>query len=761
MKLAPTKKYCLLLAAAILLFYWRLFLPHQFTLLTDTEATNQAFSWFNFWITSLRHGIAPIWDPYSNAGYSFPGEMQTGAFYPLYLLLPFLPLNRDGMLSPMEYHAVFLFAHVLAGLFMFAFIRELKLSRFAAFVASFCFSTGGFVGSVGWPHLLQSSIWLPLTFLFMLRALKHSDKRRAIQNCTLSGATLGMSILAGGLHIAIAQVIVVVTALAFYAAQKHDLTRATDWLSRPWPRALFVGALVLTVALCAGAVQLLPSHLYAARSLRWYGEPFLGTEKPPYMYTIQSGLWPGALLSILFSSFDGMGYGEVWTSYVGVFPLIMAIFAVAKSWPHLWVRYLVFLALGATLYSFAALSALHGILYLLVPWLWLAHEATRFLYLAGFSLAVLAAFGIDLLLSCSFGTIFAANVKRALSWVIIGCLLIFCLPVLAPKLGSPRVYFSFFLILASSALLLFALSRNTSLGISFRMLVLVFIFFDLSGFNNGVGNKIEADKSGTDEYKTLLSLSGAVKYLKAQPQPFRVRVLRDPKPNIGDAFAIPSVYGAGVTLGVDFWRIQGADDLLNVRYFIKPASSADPGPVYEDGNWKIYENADPFPRSWLVHKLRQEPDDDSTFHEIYTHQLDLRHTALVTSPLREDITSASGAANESALLQSYSANRMSFAVDADGPALLVLSEIYYPEWQAFVNGEKVEIHKVNLALRSVVVPSGKSSVELVYRPWSVYIGAILSTLAFIAAFAALVFDRRSARVEASAFSGYGTMFLPK
>src|SRR5438309_10074885 len=118
MNVKPTTRWCLALIALILLFYWKLFFPSQFTYLTGKEDVNQAFSWLNFWIRSLHQGTLPLWDPYAQAGYSFPGEMQTQVFYPLHFLLLLLPVDSAGMLTVMDYHVLYLFNHVLAGLFL-------------------------------------------------------------------------------------------------------------------------------------------------------------------------------------------------------------------------------------------------------------------------------------------------------------------------------------------------------------------------------------------------------------------------------------------------------------------------------------------------------------------------------------------------------------------------------------------------------------------------------------------------------------------
>src|SRR5256885_6339226 len=81
---------------------------------------------------------------------------------------------------------------------MFALVRELGLSRFSALVAGICFSLSGFVARMGWPHMLESSIWLPLIFLFLLRACKAGTMRQALPPASLSGLRLGVAVLAGG-----------------------------------------------------------------------------------------------------------------------------------------------------------------------------------------------------------------------------------------------------------------------------------------------------------------------------------------------------------------------------------------------------------------------------------------------------------------------------------------------------------------------------------------------------------------------------------
>src|SRR5262249_30727159 len=102
-----------LFVPVVILFYWKILLTRQFSLLTGSESVTQAYSWLPFWVGSIRHRVLPLWDPYTFAGHSFSGEMQTAAFYPLHLILALFPLNQHNVLSPYIYHAWWAGGHLL------------------------------------------------------------------------------------------------------------------------------------------------------------------------------------------------------------------------------------------------------------------------------------------------------------------------------------------------------------------------------------------------------------------------------------------------------------------------------------------------------------------------------------------------------------------------------------------------------------------------------------------------------------------------
>jgi hypothetical protein len=85
-------------------------------------------------------------------------------------------------------------------------------------------------------------------------------------------------------------------------------------------------------------------------------------------------------------------------------------------------------------------------------------------------------------------------------------------------------------------------------------------------------------------------------------------------------------------------------------------------------------------------------------------------------------------AAEQAVISSYDPHGIELKVQAAARALLVLSEMYYPGWEAEVDGSPATIHKVDGALRGILVPAGNSRIVLRYAPRSFAAGTALSLL---------------------------------
>lgn len=738
-----TIEYVLLLLLATVLFYWKILLTNQFSLLTEWEGVTQGYSWLRFWTSSIRHGVLPLWDPYTLAGHGFVGEMQTAVFYPLHLLLALAPPNQSAMLSPSVYHLWFAFTHFLAALFMFALVREFGLNRFSALLAGICFSFGGFVSRMQWPHMLESSIWLPLIFLFFLRAIRAGCTRGAIRSAVLGGLMLAMSALAGGLHVVIMQALVIGSAGLFYVLVCRAMAPARSWL-----RAAIVVATIGVVGFAGGAVQFLPSAEYGRHALRFMGKPgaLPANEKITYDYMTDK-LWPGSFVAMLApQAFGGnLGGGEVTNPYLGVLPLILAILGLWKYWSAWRVRYLAALALAALLYSWGSFSWLHGVLYAVVPRLWMAREPSRIVYLLDFSVSILAGFGAEVLLSTAFQNGVWSYLVRPLKGLAAGSFaVLFVLALLGRPEINPWIAFSICMILLSCGLLWYIAAGHS--GRAVRALIIGLVLFDLAAFDWTARNKMEVSRTGIDHLERLRSCRDAVQFLKSRTEPFRVEVAGEQAPNIGDQFGVPTTNSAGVTKPVAYSKIANRRDLLNVRYVLVPASMDKPGAVYQDPAWKVYENPTAAPRAWMVHKAIVENSPEAAVRRLDAAGFDYRRTGVVDrnialEPLREG-------AVETVVFGTMRPNRIEVDVHTQSRALLILSETFYPGWHARVNSTPTPIYRADAGLRGVVVPAGDSRVVLQYRPWPVYVGGALTLAAFLGTFLGVRFWKDSPRDSA-------------
>ena len=106
---------------------------------------------------------------------------------------------------------------------------------------------------------------------------------------------------------------------------------------------------------------------------------------------------------------------------------------------------------------------------------------------------------------------------------------------------------------------------------------------------------------------------------------------------------------------------------------------------------------------------------------------------ILTGPAAElDAQIPSG---ESVRFLSYAAERVELAVEATQPGYVVLTDAWYPGWEARIApldaeraGEAVEVLRADLLFRAVKVEPGRWRLTFIYRPRSLYLGAGVTLL---------------------------------
>lgn len=147
--------------------------------------------------------------------------------------------------------------------------------------------------------------------------------------------------------------------------------------------------------------------------------------------------------------------------------------------------------------------------------------------------------------------------------------------------------------------------------------------------------------------------------------------------------------------------------------------------MYEDDELKVLENREALPRAWIVHSARQVGSKEEALDLLSAEQVNPKETALLEDAPPE-MSQPDDPSTDRAAVTDYGANRIELESSTGAPGLLVLSEVYYPAWKAYVDGEPVPVYLTDHLLRSVPVPEGEHTVELRYESWTLRLGMAIS-----------------------------------
>jgi hypothetical protein len=161
--------------------------------------------------------------------------------------------------------------------------------------------------------------------------------------------------------------------------------------------------------------------------------------------------------------------------------------------------------------------------------------------------------------------------------------------------------------------------------------------------------------------------------------------------------------------------------------------------VYRENETEVLRNRRALPRAWLVAEALSVGEEEALrmISGESGRSFDPARTALLEVSEAEMPQLPGGEPQGRARVIEYGPNRIAFETDSATPALLVVSEIFYPGWEASVDGKAVQIHLTNFLFRSVAVPPGRHHVEMRYTAPAARVGAIISalTLLFLATLA--------------------------
>lgn len=744
-----------LLAVATVGFFWQI-------LLTDSawmpagggDLAPFLYPNYRFAAESLRQGVLPLWNPHLYSGSPFAADIQAGLFYPINLMVFFaVPTLTYAW---MQYLAVFHFW--LAGVLMYLCLRQLQpepLSPVPAFAGAVAFAFSDlFVVHFGNLNMIAVAAWLPLVFVLFQRSLTASPGWAAA-----SGAVLAVATLAGHIQITLFILLTLGLYTVWHTAAPLILGDA-PWRPGGTVTAFLKLGLMLLVMIGLSAVVLFPAYEMSQYTPR---------AELPYAEAARYSLHPAQMVGLLVPDFFGRDPALHWgpwerveTGYIGIITLLLAIIGALFHQSRLR-GFLAGLGVIAVLLALGGYSLVHGWLYALVPGFDQLRAPARFILLLDFSLAILAAMGLEVLLRTAIDQRIG-KLLYVFNWSL-GGLIIMAAPLsyyamLITQDRNPAIFnrataaasgvatFALFSIAALVALnLVYTKWLSPRMGGAVIVLVLFFDLFTLGAYVD-VGT--EYPLRGFDH-------PAALEFLRDDPGFFRVEVTTDVwhvwQPNTALVHGLYDVWGlynpltlADTTL---FWsgappRSTGRYNFLGIKYIIasKAGAPADGNivPVFEgDPDVNIYLNlAAQVPVS-LVGQAEVVASQEAAWEAVRRAEFDPAAMVILESgePLSTTPTSTLG-------LWEYGLNTVTVQVEADAAGYLVLADAYYPGWTATVDGVAVPIHRANYAFRAVYVPAGEHIVRFEFVPhlWWLGAGVSLGTLAALMLWAAVAWLRQ-------------------
>lgn len=684
------------------------------------DVHGQIYPWKKLTIDTWKSGEIPLWNPYSFSGNPHLANFQSAVFSPFNLLFFILPFTD-------AWSILILLQPLLAGLFMYLFVREIRVSRIGSLISSIVFMFCGFIvvwmayGTLGYAIL-----YLPLA-LFAVERYCRSGSFKPLLLLTL---TVPLSLFSGHFQISF----YFFTALIFYIIFKAFIKRSvriTAYLLIP----IVFGLLIATP-------QLIPSISLYLNSVR--SELFQVGGAIPFYY----------LITVVAPDFfgnpvtrnDWFGHYAEWASFIGIWPLFLAIYAMARarSW-----RVIFFLVLGLSSLALAVNSTFSLLLASLKLPVLSTSALSRIIVLFSFSFAVLAGFGFDVLRK----DVEHRHTRKTMV-SILGIIAIF-FAVVWILVFFGKIYPDEWLIVAKRNFILptflFFIGTFAILAAIKQRFILPFIPYFLLLIIPFDSLRFAQKWMPFDPRNLVYQDVAVVDVIKRETKGVD-RVFGNLGAEVGVYYGIPLIEGYDpLYIGKygNFLRSASngelvkaersvakidrrgtytdrALDLLGVSLVYQPIADTNQGwaypvwdkedrysPIYKDDKFELYKNNMAMPRAALFYDYEVIKDDKVTLKRFYSENFDFRKRLILEEKINTDITEGTG----SARIVMYTPNKIKIEVNTSSSAFLFLSDNYYPGWRAKVNGKEDKIYRADYTFRAVLVPKGNSVVELQYNPF--------------------------------------------
>ena len=172
---------------------------------------------------------------------------------------------------------------------------------------------------------------------------------------------------------------------------------------------------------------------------------------------------------------------------------------------------------------------------------------------------------------------------------------------------------------------------------------------------------------------------------------------------------IPAVQGDMTKINPDSISVI---NMLNTKYFIFPTGGGKTAPV---------ENPYAYGNAWFVENVKYVQNANQEIEALNTTAP--TKTAVVADNFKQALNGVQTAFKDSlstVKLTSYAPNALAYETSSSKDGVVVFAEIYYPGWQAYLDGKAVQHGRADYILRAMNVPAGKHKIEFKFDPQSIH-----------------------------------------
>jgi hypothetical protein len=743
------------------------------------DITAQYEPWWSYGHESLREGRFPLWNPFVFGGMPYNVNPESSLFYPLKLPLIFLSFFKTAALLRA-------LNAVVASAGFYLLMRSYRTQPLSAAVGALIFSYGSFM-AYEFVHIpyINTAVWFP----WQLMALNGLMRRPTMRSALLLAIPTACSFLGGSPGIFL---ICQMTLFFFFAAAVIRLA-----VSRRWPKLISaLRWLAVSVAVVAGLtlVVLLPTLQFIPHT------PRAGGLTDTANYT-DFALIPEALDTLLFPWLHaryGAPYPPIYpifflnVPFLGVGAVLLALLNLRSR------RHAHILPVTAAIVLFSVLMAM-GTRTAFFPWL--LERSTLFswfrwphdyLLMAYIAIAIAAATGFDALWKER------GRVRRfgglAIAYVLLGM-------ILGPWKSSV-IPLAAVAVIVAAGMLPITPPRWTRKVVGTVLLIFLAAELFIYGYNLRVympsselgyphcREAIELVKERSPIGRVAFSSPTGGAHFSGRERFFSKHVpFASERPQLDIPLTDLSAWGNSVGVPVElsermmlrarafydledtFWtypvngsmlfqyqEISGYDpfaiarvlrlfrelpiyrswDLFGVEHIVTPHPVIHDRlePVARAGSLHVNRNRTVLPRVTVPSSIVGPLEEEEVIELLRSDDFDPAESVLFEEP------PPPAAGEGSAKIVEYGPERVVVQAEMKRAGFVVLHDVHYPGWRAYVDDVEAAMWRANYIFRAVWLPVGEHRVVFAYRPYPFLWPAWISLLSWTICLVSLLFTRR-------------------